>query len=149
MADKKIQDDIQDCKEYATASLQWTKYETIEECVQAAREEAFNRGIEANTIIINKNLAFVKEFFLKDPYFRSVSKLPPMIMGLEVQFADMPEKRSFLLFEAAETEREKETKAIERATAKKILDRVHQLFGGGWLSELYREYGIDLEDEND
>lgn len=121
-------------------------YKTLEEWVMAARKEALNRGIEANTIIINENLAFVKEFALKDPYFGGISMVPPMIMGMEICVQDMPDKQTFLMYKAAKTEREEAIEQIRRDTAKKILDRIRGLFGGGWLSELYREYGLEMDE---
>lgn len=121
-------------------------YKYIEEWIYAAREEAWKRGIEANTIVINKNLSFVKEFVLKDPYFTGlVSTLPPMIMGMEILVAEMPRNQSFLIFHSLQTERDKEIARIRKDTAKEILDRVQELFGGVWIEELYAKYGIEME----
>lgn len=107
-------------------SFQKSDYRTLEEWVMAAREEAFNRGIEANTIVINKNLAFVKEFLFKDPYFGVVTMIPPMIMGMEIFVEDMPDKKSFLMFKATKTERDRAIEQIQQETAKAILQEIYK-----------------------
>ena len=63
--------DLGDDNDIASAILQ---------AIENAEREAFLRGIEANTIVLNKDLAFVKNFYYA-VFGGIISEVPPMILG--------------------------------------------------------------------
>ena len=66
--------------------------ESLTDMIKRAHEEAVKRGIEANTIMIDNKLAYVKGFeFLETCRggFRYVDQYPPMILGMEVFSCDL------------------------------------------------------------
>lgn len=66
--------------------------ESLADMIKRAHEEAVKRGIEANTIMIDNKLAYVKGFeFMEECRggFHYVSQYPPMILGMEVIACDL------------------------------------------------------------
>lgn len=60
--------------------------------IKKAHEEAVKRGIEANTIMLEKNLAYVEgfEFIEKDRgSFNRMISVPPMILGMDILVRDL------------------------------------------------------------
>ena len=66
------------------------------ELFRKAQAEAINRGIKANTVIINKNMAYVS------PVFDGRHVLPEMICGMNVYWTadELPDGYSFAMMEA-------------------------------------------------
>lgn len=55
--------------------------------IKKAHEEAIKRGIEANTIILGKNLAYVEGFELIEKHmdvFNQTISISPMILGMDI-----------------------------------------------------------------
>lgn len=60
--------------------------------IKRAHDEAIRRGIEANTIMIDNKLAYVKGFEFTEPSmggFKHVSQYPPMILGMDILVCDL------------------------------------------------------------
>lgn len=51
--------------------------------------------------------------------------------------------------ESETAERKEEIKQIQQETAKDILDEVSKYFGGKWLVELYKKYGLSWNTETE
>lgn len=69
-------------------------HKTLIDKIKKARDEAVRRGIEANIILIDKGLAFVKGFDYVSKSlvgFDYTSHLPPMILGMEAYISDLKE----------------------------------------------------------
>lgn len=73
--------------------------ETIYDLIKKAHQRALCEGIEANTIVINKNMVKVNSF----PFgvLNSIRTVPPMICGMNVYFTkdELPENYSFAILE--------------------------------------------------
>lgn len=97
------------------------------EIIAKARAEGIKRGIEANSIIINKNLRYVKPFamaFEDGP----VGLFPPMIMGMEINSANqLPNSADFIIFESKITERDKIVAEIKKQAVKEFAEWVIDL----------------------
>ena len=66
--------------------------ESLIDMIKRAHEEAIKRGIEANTIMIDNKLAYVKGFEFMETHrggFHHVSQYPLMILGMEVFTGDL------------------------------------------------------------
>jgi hypothetical protein len=66
--------------------------ESLSDMVKRAHEEAIKRGIEANTIMIDNKLAYVKGFDFMETCrggFHYVRQYPPMILGMDVFTCDL------------------------------------------------------------
>ena len=76
--------------------------ESLESLVRKAYIEAFQRGIKANSIIINTRLVEVPATWIKVGY--SAKQLPPMICGLNAYFTkdELPENYTFAVLEGPE-----------------------------------------------
>lgn len=70
------------------------------ESVQRATAYAFNKGIKANSIVINQNMVEVPSFTMCDPLGNPVV-MPHMICGLNVYLTkdELPEGYSFAVLE--------------------------------------------------
>lgn len=79
-----------------------TAHESFLDMVERARVTALQEGIEANSIVINKNMVRVKEFPLFEG--RGFRHMPPMICGLNVYFTkdELPPNYSFAVFKGPE-----------------------------------------------
>ena len=79
-----------------------------------AKIEAEKRMIEANTIIINKNLAFSDKGCIQ--FLNNITEYPPMIFGLKVVYANdnLPNNSAFIVTQTQEklTESEKIKNAL-------------------------------------
>lgn len=63
--------------------------------IKKAHEEAVKRGIEANTIMLGKNLAYVEGFEIMETNrggFNHISKYSPMILGMDILVGDLERK---------------------------------------------------------
>lgn len=101
---------------------------SLHDWVKEAYKQAIKEGIDANTVVLNKN--FIKTngfaFCISNHFWHD---LPPMICGLEIRVADdLPEKVDFALIKANMTEREN----LVRQT---ILDTVRKM-----RTSLYEEF---------
>lgn len=68
--------------------------------IHEAEELAYLKGIETNSIILNKNHAHVKEFYLRcqpSGAFDTVRVVPPMIMGKTLFLGSLPEQFDYAL----------------------------------------------------
>jgi len=67
------------------------------EHIMKAREEAINRGIEANTIILNTDLAICNGF--SAVFDNRIDEFPPMIFGLKIKYTNkpLPNNAAFIL----------------------------------------------------
>ena len=72
-----------------------------------AEEEALLKGIEANTIIINKNHSYTREFGLCYG-LNNYRVVPPMLLGKKLFVAPLPPDYQFALFHREEQESEEE-----------------------------------------
>lgn len=89
-----------------------------------AREEAIERGIQANSIVISDKLRYVKSFRLIDKFSDggiSMKTFKPMICGMEIDVKKLPANLDFVVYEADETFNEKLKAQIRKDTAKEIL----------------------------
>ena len=118
---------------------------SFKEMVMEAVKHALKEGIKANSIIINKDFVRVKKSWINNGF--SYSKLPDMICGLECYLTDndLPENYSFAVVEKLQTERERLIEKTKIDTAIEILDEVSKHYGGAWLVELYKKYGLEVE----
>lgn len=75
--------------------------ETIYDLLRKSIETSFREGIEANSVVINKNMVKVNEHF--NPDVRRF--VPPMICGLNVYWTEgeLPDGYSFAIFEAQDS----------------------------------------------
>ena len=114
------------------------------EMVMQAVKHALKEGIKANSIIINKDFVRVKKSWINNGF--SYSELPDMICGLECYLTDndLPENYSFAVVEKPQTERERLIEKTKSDTAREILDEVSKYYGGAWLVELYKKYGLEV-----
>ncbi len=86
---------------------------SIVSIIQRAKEEAFKRSIEANTIIISKELCYIKPDFY--------NRIPPMIMGMEAKVSDkLPNDAAFIIFKADITERDRLVAEARRQAVKEF-----------------------------
>ena len=118
---------------------------SFKEMVMEAVKHALKEGIKANSIIINKDFVRVKKSWVNNGF--SYSELPDMICGLECYLTDndWPENYSFAVVEKPQTERERLIEKTKSDTAREILDEVSKHYGGAWLVELYKKYGLEVE----
>lgn len=77
-------------------------HENFLDMVKRARETALREGIEANAIVLNKNMVRVRDFPLFEG--RGFRHIPAMICGLNVYFTkdELPPNYSFAVFEGPE-----------------------------------------------
>lgn len=80
--------------------------EEIMKKLAEAEKEAYLNGIEANTIILNENHAYVKEFYVRAatytnyPESVTMKSYPPMIMGKQLILSPLPDDYDFALTRA-------------------------------------------------
>lgn len=74
--------------------------ETIYDLIRKARTQALLEGIEANTIILNKNMVKVNSFLTTDG-LRGLVEIPSMICGLNAYWTEdeLPDGYSFAILE--------------------------------------------------
>jgi hypothetical protein len=74
--------------------------ESIYELIQKAKAEAIRHGIQANSIMINKNMVHIPVSFIGDGVGGMI-KLNRMVCGLNAYFTndELPENYSFAIFE--------------------------------------------------
>lgn len=77
-------------------------HENFLDMIERARAAAFQEGIEANSIVINKNMVKVPEFWFGDGY--TARGVPAMICGLNVYFTkdELPPNYSFAVLKGPE-----------------------------------------------
>lgn len=97
---------------------------SLHDWVKEAYKQAIKEGIDANTVVLNKN--FIKTngfaFCISNHFWHD---LPPMICGLEIRVTDdLPEKVDFALIKANMTEREKLVKQTVLDTVRTIRNRL-------------------------
>ncbi|MCX4384291.1 MAG: hypothetical protein OSJ39_00660 [Clostridia bacterium] len=99
--------------------------------IRNAQTEAWKRQIEANTIVIDNRFRYVKPFVLLSSW--SNIYFPPMIMGMEIKFADLPNNAAFLICKLDETENERKVKEIKAQAVKEFAEilkgRINNLIG--------------------
>ena len=78
-------------------------FSELVEQIHKANREAIERSIEANTIIINSELDFVKEHFLDLPT-GGVYYVPAKICNKHIFVGKLPEKYSFVLGHTSDIE---------------------------------------------
>ena len=89
-------------------------YENLIEHIRAAEDEAIRSGIKKNTLIVGKNLALSRGFFVKNS-FNTTLAIPPLVLGLRTAYAnekDLPDDVSFIIGysrQSEELQREEET----------------------------------------
>lgn len=76
----------------------------MHELIAEARKEALKRGIEANSVIINKNMVVVSETWVWDGF--GAREIPPMICGLHAYLTtdELPDGYSFAVLKGPEQE---------------------------------------------
>lgn len=84
--------------------------------INEAEEEAYLEGIETNSIILNKEHTYVKQFYLTltspGPLGNtSVRKVPPMILGKKLFLGPLPDDFDFALAHV-ETNEENEARQL-------------------------------------
>ena len=86
-------------------------FSSITDHILKAREKAFLKGIEANSILINKEIAYHNGIVVSDDFGRVKTK--PMIFGLKINYTDtpLPFNANFAIFNNSE-ESEEEKKKI-------------------------------------
>lgn len=95
--------------------------------VTKAQEEAVKRLIEANTIVIDNRFRYVKPFAMAQAH--GAICFPPMIMGMELKFANLPNNADFLLFEADKTEYERKVQEIREQAIKEFAEKLKEKLG--------------------
>lgn len=93
--------------------------------VTKAQEEAEKRLIEANTIVIDNRFRYIKPFAM--PQEQSAICFPPMIMGMELKFAELPNNADFVLFKADKTEYERKVQEIRWQAVKEFAEKATRL----------------------
>lgn len=96
----------------------------IIELILKAQQEAIERGIQANSIIIDEKLRYVKPFNLIDARpdgCRSIATFKPMIVGLEIDIKKLPDNIDFVVFQADKTYNDKLTEQIRKETLQDVL----------------------------
>ena len=116
---------------------------TLEDLVMESYKHALREGIEANTVILDKNFCKVNGFdFLAGGW--DYQRLPPMICGLEIRGVsdgELPEGYNFSVLEATMTARE----ALIRDTVDGMYHRLkHELTQVMTI----REFGDDSPNMN-
>lgn len=101
--------------------------------VAQAVDEAILREINANTIMINENLRYVKPFYLYGDICAGMVR--PMIMGMGLEIKKLPKDIDFIVYEKENTPKSS-IKSIEeqavKAFAVKFDARAQDLKGYGW-----------------
>ena len=77
--------------------------ESLYKALMEAHKEAVRRGIEANSVVINKNMVEVPSMWIVDANRDSI-EMPPMICGLYAYFTkdELPDGYSFAVFKGRE-----------------------------------------------
>lgn len=101
--------------------------QSILKAIMDARQAAIERGIEANTIVINKRLRYVKPFALVDKQLNLITTFPPMIMGMEVRFAPLPRGCEFIVCHADVTERARMEAKIKASAVKEFAEKLKEI----------------------
>lgn len=87
--------------------------------IQKAREEAYIREIQANTIIIDSDLAYMNHFYMYRP--NGYSEVSASILGLKIEYADLkPLAVNFILLE----KKEAKPKELEDYTREELLQEL-------------------------
>lgn len=120
--------------------IDYTNFITL---LHKAKEEAIARGINANTIIIDEQLRYVKPFVFAE--FPPVVIFPPMIMGMEIKVSKLPAGADLTIYENPRREQKKIIDGIQKRTAEKILNEFSRFsaissnFAKVWQS-VYEEF---------
>ena len=101
--------------------------QSILKAIIDARQVAIERGIEANTVVINKRLRYVKPFALVDKQLNLITTFPPMIMGMEVRFAPLPRGYEFIVCHADVTERARMEAKIKASAVKEFAEKLKEI----------------------
>lgn len=115
--------------------------------IQQAFDESIKNYIKANTILINRNLAYFPGVDVC--ISNHVGELPPMIMGLEAYFVnDLPEDCVFAVCRKEKTEREQLEEEVRKETARTCIILAKQYQNSKEIvRDIAEKYDIDLENE--
>lgn len=102
--------------------IHWTNFITV---LHKAKEEAITRGINANTIIIDDKLRYVKPFCFAE--FPPVTLFPPMIMGMELRMAKLPCEADFVIYNNPRREQEKIIKSYQKLAVEKFAEKLKDI----------------------
>lgn len=81
------------------------KFDNIYEHILEARKEAQKRYIEANTILIDKEIAYTNNLFVQDDYM--ITEYPPMIFGMKVYYDNnLPNNANFIITQTSKNKME-------------------------------------------
>ena len=89
------------------------------DCIKQAQNEAFLQHLNANTVILNRNLRLVKQAY--SVFHGTATCYPPMIRGMASMLTDeLPEDTAFLLFESPNISTSREAKIRQETRAELI-----------------------------
>lgn len=108
--------------------------------VTEAKEKAIERGIDANTILLNERLRYVPPLMFKDSVLHSYQEFPPMILGLELRFIKLPDGYDFALYHAEVPERERRIAQIQAQAVREFAEKLKGCFVKADDTELYPHY---------
>ncbi len=111
--------------------------------IMEARAAAIERGIEANTIVINKRLCYVKPFACADRVLNDVRQFPPMIMGMEIRFSRLPRRCSFIVCHADVTERARMETQIRMRAVREFAARLKKAIDNNQDRFINQEIDVD------
>ena len=126
---------------------------SLQDWVKEAYKHAIAEGIDANTIVLNKNFVKTNDFgFLVGGQF--YHDMPPMILGLEIRVTDdLPDKVDFALIDAPFTERERliseTTERVRKETIAEFAESLKKYYNslGGETFGTLVAYTIDKQAE--
>lgn len=123
--------------------------------IAEAANEALLQKIEANTLIINAKYA--KTAPICQQTLAGAWEIPPMLCGLRVAFANLPEKIAFALAELPHKNVEEIAAEAKKETAKEILEMLigHKMAREDWtwvvswedVAFVAEKYGVEWEVE--
>lgn len=91
--------------------------------VAEAQQKALEEGIEANAVILNGKFAKTGDLYMKSNAM-GICHLPPMLCGLRVEFAELPEKFAFVLTKVPRRTVEEMEAEVRAKTASKFAEEL-------------------------
>ena len=72
-------------------------YDKFATTIREAKDKALEKGIQANTIVLNSNFEYLREFYYS--INRDIYKVKPMILGYKLMLGRLPTKYEFAMAE--------------------------------------------------
>lgn len=87
--------------------------------IRKAMEESFIKGIQANTIVIDREIAYMNHFYINTGI--GYGEVSASIFGLKIEYADLkPLAANFILFE----KKEEKPKELQDYTNEELLEEL-------------------------